>query len=217
MRLLLTTLMIISVPAFVLAGPSIVGTMTTPAWNPGDPAFDLSPLGDDGYALTVTLPAGPHESKVNETDAWEGTDWPGFNIYFELTEETSVTFFANLGANVGVKNFDEYVAHQNPILAGSFIDLWGGNNWDPADATGEMEHVVGTDLFILDGILPAGSYECKVTLNGDWGQDTGPNTAFDLTEESVVTFTYDFGTNTLILDMVVPTEDGSLSEVKRLY
>ncbi|MBN2169757.1 MAG: hypothetical protein JW819_00385 [Candidatus Krumholzibacteriota bacterium] len=215
MRRLLTTLLILTLPAAALAGPSIVGSFQ--GWDPADPAMNLQPLGDHGYTLTLTLPAGTHEYKCVETDAWEGTDFPGYNIVFDLTEETAVTFFANLGANVGVIDFDEFVAHRAPILAGDFIDLFGGNEWDPADPAGLMTQMPGTDLFVLSGILPAGHHECKVTLNGNWDQNTGGNTALDLDVESIVTFTYEFGTNTLTVDSVVPVAERSFSAVKALY
>jgi len=216
MRRLLTTLLILTLPAAALAGPSIVGSFQ--GWDPGDPAMDLQPLGVNGYMLTLTLPAGDHEYKCVETDAWEGTDFPGFNIFFNLAAETEVTFFANLGANVGVIDFDEFVAHQAPIIAGDFIDEFGGNEWDPADPAGMMTQMPGTDLFVLSGVLPAGHHECKVTLNGNWDQNTsGDNYTIDLDVESIVTFTYEFGTNTLTIDSVVPAQERSISEVKALY
>lgn len=201
-------------PALALAGPSIVGSMN--GWDPGDPAMDLAPLGS-AYTLTLNLAAGHHEYKCVETDAWEGTDFPGFNISIDLAVDQDVTFFANLGANVGVIDFDEFVAHQAPILAGDFIDLFGGNEWDPADPAGQMTQIAGTDLFVLEGTLPAGHHECKVTLNGNWDQNTGDNFVLDLAVDTTGIFTYEFGTNTLTFEESVATQETSFSQVKTQY
>lgn len=208
------TIILTLLPILALAGPSIVGDFTTPPWNPADAAFDLVPLGS-GYTLTVNLTAGHHEYKCVETDEW-GTDFP-WNIMLDLAVDQDVTFYANLGATVGLIEFDEFVAHQAPILAGDFLDLWGGAEWDPADPAGMMMQVVGTDLFILEGLLPAGHHECKVTLNGNWDQNTGDNFILDLVEDTVGAFTYEFGTNTLSWDPAVATEEMSFSEVKTQF
>ena len=213
MRRLLSTLLILALPAMALAGPSIVGSMN--AWDPADPGSELSPLGN-AYTLTLPLLAGLHEYKCTETDAWDGNDFPGGNQSFTLAVDGNATWFVNLGATVGVKEGDEYVAHQAPIIAGDFIDVWGGNEWDPADATGMMTHL-GGGIFELGGILPAGHHECKVTLNGNWDQDTGPNFAFDLPMELYVNFVYDFGTNTLHEGDAVATEEATISQVKSIY
>jgi hypothetical protein len=213
MRRTVIAILIALIPALALAGPSIVGSMN--AWDPADPAMDLSPLGS-GYALTVNVTAGAHEYKCVETDAWEGTDFP-WNIALNLAVDQDVTFFANLGANVGVIDFDEFVAHQAPIIAGDFIDLLGGNEWDPADPAGQMVQIAGTDLFVLDATLPAGIHECKVTLNGNWDQNTGDNFILDLAVETTGVFTYEFGTNTLTFDASVATESTSFSEVKAQF
>lgn len=213
MRLLLSTLLILALPALALAGPSIVGSMN--GWDPADPAMDVTPLGN-GYTLTLNLLAGHHEYKCTETDAWDGNDFPGPNQMFDLAADASVQFFVNLGATVGVKEGDEYVAHQAPTIAGDFIDVWGGNEWDPADPAGQMTHL-GGGIFELGGLLPAGHHECKVTMNGNWDQDTGPNFAFDLPSELYVNFVYDFGTNTLHEGDSVATGNASLSQIKASY
>lgn len=214
MRRTAIALIIAMLPALALAGPSIVGSMN--GWDPGDPAMDLAPLGS-GYTLTLGLAAGHHEYKCVETDAWEGTDFPWFNIPIDLATDQDVTFFANLGAIVGQVDGDEYVAHQPPIIAGDFIDLWGGNEWDPADPTGEMTQVGGTDLFTREGMLPAGHHECKVALNGTWDQDTGPNFVLDLDEDTTGIFTYEFGTNTLTFEESVAAGETSFSELKAQF
>ncbi len=211
MRRTAIALLFALLPALAMAGPSIVGSMN--GWDPADPAYDLVPLGS-GYTLTVNLTAGHHEYKCIETDAWENTDFPGYNIVIDLGTDEDITFFVNLGATVGLIEFDEYVAHMAPVIAGDFIDLWGGNEWDYSDPAGRMTQIDGTDLFVLEGMLPAGHHECKVTLNESWGQDTGDNFILDLASDTIGMFTYEFGTNTLTFDEAVATSESSFSEVK---
>jgi maltose-binding protein MalE len=83
-------------------------------------------------------------------------------------------------------------------LPGSYQDLAGcGAQWDPAcEATAMVEGDDG--LFTLAVEIPAGDYEFKVALDGDWtvnygsdGEQDGPNYALSLAADSTVTFTYD--------------------------
>ena len=83
-------------------------------------------------------------------------------------------------------------------LPGSYQSLAGcGADWDPAcAATGMTEGDDGMYTLTVD--LPAGEYEFKVALDGDWGvnygsdgaQD-GPNYPLVLDADSTVTFVYD--------------------------
>ena len=83
-------------------------------------------------------------------------------------------------------------------LPGSYQDEAGcGADWDPAcEATAMTEGDDG--LYTLTVDIPAGEYEYKVALDGDWtvnygsdGAQDGPNYALSLAEDSTVTFTYD--------------------------
>jgi hypothetical protein len=83
-------------------------------------------------------------------------------------------------------------------LPGSYQDQTGcGAQWDPACQATAME--AGDDgLYTLVVDLPAGEYEFKVALDGDWttnygsdGAQDGPNYTLSLAEDSTVTFTYD--------------------------
>lgn len=83
-------------------------------------------------------------------------------------------------------------------LPGSFQDQAGcGAQWDPAcQATGMEEGDDGLYTLVVE--LPAGDYEFKVALDGDWtvnygsdGAQDGPNYTLSLTEDATVTFTYD--------------------------
>ena len=83
-------------------------------------------------------------------------------------------------------------------LPGSYQDEAGcGAEWDPACEATALEE--GDDgLYTLTAELPAGEYEYKVALNGDWtvnygsdGEQDGPNYTLTLDSDSTVTFTYD--------------------------
>jgi maltose-binding protein MalE len=83
-------------------------------------------------------------------------------------------------------------------LPGSYQDKAGcGAAWDPACSATAM--VEGDDgLFTLTVSIPAGEYEFKVAMNGDWGlnygsdgAENGPNYVLSLAADSLVTFTYD--------------------------
>jgi len=72
-----------------------------------------------------------------------------------------------------------------------------GADWDPAcEGTAMVEGDDG--LYTLSVDLPAGDYEFKVALDGDWttnygsdGAQDGPNYALSLAADGTVTFTYD--------------------------
>lgn len=82
-------------------------------------------------------------------------------------------------------------------LPGSYQDKAGcGSAWDPACQATAMTQ--GDDgLYRLTTTIPAGEYEFKVALNGDWtinygsdGAQDGPNYTLSLASDSTVTFVY---------------------------
>jgi hypothetical protein len=83
-------------------------------------------------------------------------------------------------------------------LPGSYQAVAGcGADWDPAcEATAMTEGDDG--LYTLTVDVPAGEYEFKVALDGDWtvnygsdGAQDGPNYPLVLEADSTVTFVYD--------------------------
>jgi hypothetical protein len=198
------------VPVTATAGPSIVGTFTTPPWNPADPAFDLTLNGNGVYVLTYTLPAGSHQYKAVDGDAF-GLDFPGNNQSFTLGAETAVTWYVNLGATVGVKEGDEYVFHHMnpPIVCGDFMSELGGTDWDQTDtSTTVMTDSNGDDIWEFSAIIaPAGTYQCKVVLNNNWDQDTHPpslNYIFNSDGANPVSFYYNMSNNDLDIYSTAP-------------
>ena len=209
MRLIGAIVLMALVPAMALAGPSIVGDMN--GWNPGDPAYDTALNGNGVHVLTKTLLAGYYEYKAVETDAWDGNDFPG-NQNFTLAADGDITWFVNFGANVGVKEGDEFLfdSQKPPTVAGDFQMAVGNpSDWDPASSVTEMSDPDLDDVWEYSVIIPAGSYQGKVTLNKNWDQDTqmgGGNVSFTSDGVATTTFTYDMSNNTTSISSQVVTQ-----------
>jgi len=153
---------------------------------------DLKAMGEAG-ANAMPMPNIPEMGSV-----WSAADnGIALAVTGEQTPEEAMTDAAEQiralikGALVGMVN-----------LPGSYQDKAGcGAAWDPACAATAMEE--GDDgMFTLSVELPAGDYEFKVALDGDWttnyGSDgalDGPNYALSLAANGAVTFTYDPETN----------------------
>jgi arabinogalactan oligomer/maltooligosaccharide transport system substrate-binding protein len=149
---------------------------------------DLKAMGEAG-ADAMPMPNIPEMGSV-----WSAAD-NGISLAVtgQQTPEEAMTDAANQvrdlikGALAGMVN-----------LPGSYQDMAGcGAQWDPAcEATAMVEGDDG--LFTLTVELPAGDYEYKVALDGDWtvnygsdGAQDGPNYTLSLDSDSTVTFTYD--------------------------
>ena len=211
MRLIAAIVIALVVPAYALAGPSIVGSMQ--GWDPADPAYDLAISASDVYELTKPLVAGFYEYKAVDGDAW-GLDFPVANQTFTLAADDDVTWFVNLGANVGVKEGDEYVFHSMnpPIVAGDMQSELGGVDWDPYDTVNSvMQNGAVDGVWEFTAIIePAGDYQGKVVLNNNWDQSTGDNVSFYSDGMNPVTFTYDMSNNTTTVSSQVVTQQDVL-------
>ena len=149
---------------------------------------DLAGMGEAG-ANAVPMPNIPEMGSV----------WAAWNNGISLsltgaqTPEDAMSEAAQqvkdliLGALAGMVN-----------LPGSYQDQAGcGAQWDPACEATAMEQ--GDDgLFRLTVEIPAGDYEFKVALDGDWtvnygsdGEQDGPNYTLSLAADGTVSFTYD--------------------------
>ena len=208
MRLIAAIVIALVIPAYALAGPSIVGSMQ--GWDPADPAYDLAITGSGVYELTTPLLAGFYEYKVTETDFWDGNDFPGANQSFTLAADGDVIWFVNLGANVGVKDGDEFVFHSMnpPIVAGDMQSELGGADWDAGDPVNTVMSDGDNDgIWELTAVIaPEADYQCKVVLNNNWDQDTGANVSFHSDGVNPVTFTYDMSNNTTGVSTQVVTQ-----------
>ena len=183
----------------LLVVPHLVGSFND--WDPANHNYDFT-LNEKGvWELVMNLPAGPYEYKVLESDGWDENDWPGVNQTDTLDALTEVTFLANCGFYTGVRNWDEFVTHTNPVIVGSFLDEIGmGADWDPLNTAGTMsdDSDDGDGIFTWEILLPEGDWEYKVVLNQNWDQDTyggGGNFSVSSDGLSPTIFNYDFKQN----------------------
>ena len=149
---------------------------------------DLKAMGEAG-ANAMPMPNIPEMGSV-----WSAAD-NGITLAAtgEQTPEDAMTDAADqvrtliAGALVGMVN-----------LPGDYQQEAGcGADWDPAcPATGMEEGDDG--MYTLTVEVPAGNYEFKVALDGDWttnygsdGAQDGPNYPLSLAADGTVTFTYD--------------------------
>ncbi len=164
----------------------IVGSMQ--GWNTTDPDYVMTLNVNGLYELTKTLDAGDHLYKVIEGDDWTDPNYPGTDQVVALTATEDVTWKTNVDADL--------VTHMLPVVAGNFLEVLGGVNWDPTELIGEMSDDDGDDIFTLELVIPEGSYEGKVTLNQNWDQNTGGNVPFTTDGVNATVFTFDFPNNT---------------------
>ncbi|MFN2196853.1 MAG: extracellular solute-binding protein [Anaerolineales bacterium] len=149
---------------------------------------DLKAMGEAG-ASAMPMPNIPEMGSV-----WSAAD-NGITLAVtgEQTPTEAMTDAANqvrtliAGALVGMVN-----------LPGDYQQEAGcGADWDPACQATAMEQ--GDDgLYHLSVQVPAGDYEFKVALDGDWttnygsdGAQDGPNYALSVPADGTVTFVYD--------------------------
>ena len=181
----------------LLVVPHLVGDFND--WNPANHDYDFTLNPNGIWELSIDLPAGTYGYKVLESDEWNDNDWPGTNQSIILENQEEVTFFANCGFYTGVRNWDEFVTHLDPVIVGSFLDTLAlGNNWDPSNTIGAMNDQDGDGVFTWEVLIPEGDWEYKVVLNQNWDQDTyGNGGNFYVTSDGILptTFNYNFRQN----------------------
>ena len=180
----------------LLVTPHLVGDFND--WNPANHDYDFM-LNENGiWELSMSLPDGIYGYKVLESDEWDENDWPGSNQTIVVDGQDEVTLLANCGFYTGVRNWDEFVTHLNPIVVGNFLDTLAlGDNWEPLNTLGNMSDN-GDGLYSWEVLIPEGSWEYKVVLNQNWDQDTyGNGGNFSVSSDGVspITFNYDFKQN----------------------
>ncbi|MFF2877670.1 alpha-amylase family glycosyl hydrolase [Gottfriedia sp. NPDC057991] len=90
------------------------------------------------------------------------------------------------------------------VLVGSFQKLLGNSgDWDPSSHQTEMVYK-GNGLYTFTGTLPAGEYEYKIAIGGNWsenygegGNPGGNNIKLILSEQKDVTFYYNDNTHSI--------------------
>jgi pullulanase len=189
-------LALICVPTVVSAAPisvTVVGSLQSELgcatdWDPAC-AFSMLALeaGDQVWQETFVVPAGSWEYKVAldgsfaENYGLNATPG-GANISFTLAAPTAVKFYYSDETHWATSSADSVIA----IAPGSFQNELGcSGDWQPDCLLSWLQDPDGDGIFLLDVLLPPGSYETKVALNEDWtinygagGVPGGPNIGF---------------------------------------
>ena len=131
------------------------------------------------------VPADSYELKVvvNGSDSYG--DSTGQNVKFEVLEPCTVTVLFNaetkevklLGLNI---SFDIKFEYSTVYAVGGGVGPWlNGAHWDPAAPANVMTEKE-KDLFEItyEGI-PAGSYQVKFALDGEWTHNFGVGDVFE--------------------------------------
>ncbi len=95
-------------------------------------------------------------------------------------------------------------APKQVVLVGTLqTELGSGGDWDPSSSKTQMDYQ-GDGLYIFTGTLPAGKYEYKIAIGGNWDENYGDggvlggsNIELNLIEEREVTFSYNDNTHAI--------------------
>ncbi|HNX00981.1 MAG TPA: FlgD immunoglobulin-like domain containing protein [Candidatus Cloacimonadota bacterium] len=185
----------------IFALPKLVGTFAQAGftdWDTANESLNMTSLNDTLYAETLTLPTGTYAYKVLDGTAWTDPNYPGNNQSIVVDASTTVTWICN--------NVAQLVMHKAPIVAGDFLSQIGGTNWDPTDVHGQMTLLDGSFyVYQWQGVIPAGTYQFKITLNGNWDQNpTSANIPFVSDGTIPTLITYNFNTNTITTSAGTP-------------
>ncbi len=106
------------------------------------------------------------------------------------------------------------LAPESVSFPGSYANLLGGTDWEPADPTVQAADAEGDGIWTLTVTLPGGDYEYKVAVNGTWdenygreGAQGGENIPFTVPDEGGdVTFSYNRNTGEISIQIAPPTQ-----------
>lgn len=120
-----------------------------------------------------------------------------------------VLVFSAIFTVLAQDNPDGFPTPTMVVLPGTFQDELGcGGEWNTTCPQTALTYNEQTGLWEGTFLIPAGTYEYKVALDGSWdrnyglgGVASGPNIPLVLKEDTEVTFTYDHSTG-LVIDSV---------------
>ena len=137
-------------------------------------------------------------------------DWQTITIDIDVT----VIFpLHKLSFEMGIQNIGMYFAHislvdlgeipvDKVVIAGNFEHVFGCSDWDPNCDQTSLTYNSSTGLWTGTFNIPAGCYQYKVPINGNWninygenGIQGGANINLYLPEDASITFTYDPSTH----------------------
>src|SRR6185436_14177214 len=183
-------------------------------WDPACPATQLVyDANGDIWRNTFSIsPAGAYEYKVALNGTW---DWNyglhaqqnGPNIPLATgSSPQSVTFYYDHKTHWVTDNVSSIIA----TVPGCF------RSW--------LEDIQGSGIYSFStNAIPAGSYECKVALNGSWdvnygagGEQNGPNIAFNV-PASGMDVEFQWNSVTKVLRVIVGGIQGDLSKAQAYW
>ncbi|THF80866.1 alpha-amylase [Cohnella fermenti] len=211
--------------------PRLVGSLQTALGEADNWKPELSTLlfvdynfDNTVYKLQRTLPAGSYEAKVIMGTSWDddesfGTTSSSGNYAFEVagvSEEVTFTFDQGAepkklytGEPEALPVADTIVEQPGGktkwVLAGNFQAALGeSGDWTPSGTVTRMKHLVG-EYYAYSAVLEAGSYEFKITKNGDWADAIassvdGNNIGLTLTKAAKINFYLNGETNQVRLE-----------------
>jgi pullulanase-type alpha-1,6-glucosidase len=165
---------------------------------------------DDVWQHVFTVPAGNWEYKAALNGTWDlnygaNAQQNGANIALNLGAETAVKFYYDHKSHWIIDNQNATIA----TAAGSFqSELGCPGDWQPDCLRSWLQDPDGDGLYSFSStVIPAGSYEAKVTINESWdenygegGAQNGPNIPFTVPAGATVHFTYNAVTHILTIN-----------------
>ena len=197
-------------------------------WDPACPATQLIyDANGDIWRNTFSIPAaGAYEYKVALNGSWDvnyGThaQQNGPNIPLNTGAPQSVTFYYDHKTHWVTDNVNSLIA----TVPGDFQSEIGcAGDWDPACFRSWLEDIQGSGVYSFStSAIPAGSYECKVALNGGWdvnygagGAQNGANIAFTVPSTGMEV-EFQWNSSTKVLRVIVGGIQGDLSKAQAYW
>jgi pullulanase len=195
-------------------------------WDPACPATQLvyDANGDIWRNTFSVNPAGGYEYKVALNGSWDvnyglHAEQNGPNIPLTTTASPqNVTFYYDHKTHWVADNVHSIIA----TVPGSFqSELGCSGDWDPSCFRSWLQDINDTSIYSLSTSgIPAGSYECKVALNGSWdvnygagGVQNGANIAFTVPADGM-DVVFQWNSNTKELRVVVGGIHGDLTKAQ---
>ncbi|MCG8572584.1 MAG: DUF3372 domain-containing protein, partial [Spirochaetes bacterium] len=211
---------------------TIAGSLQSEVGSNGDwqPESSVTYLNYDPvskiWTNTFTIPAGDYEYKAALNNSWDenyGLNgvFFGANIPLSLAEETPVKFFYDHETHWITDNVNSYIV----TLPGDYLTHLGASgDWQPEFLGTWMQDKDGDGIYtFITTALPAGNYQCKVTINESWhenygenGVPGGNNITFTVPEDNgEVFFSYDSVSHILTITDGAPK--GNLNQAEAIW
>lgn len=191
-------------------------------WMPEAPETIMTNKGNDFYEFTAELPAGKHEYKIAINKSWgESYGKDGGNFTLELSESSKVTFYYHDGTHAVADStfYSKISDDKQPRLVGTIqpaIDA--GEEWSPKTSTAFLSDENFDNVYTFTADVPKGSYEYKVVLGNDWGEEyPGGNLTLNVISDATITFSFNSETKDVSTDYSPEGSDGAINKDKLLH